>query len=77
MPVNMKPGNFEFHKKNQMDRTTMFVAVFSNSPVDNSIFRLMDGSESLDTYKHDRMQFDELIKFLGDKEFVAKKMVII
>ena len=77
MPINMKPGTFNFVKKTgDIDRPTMFVAVFSNSRIDSSYFRLMNGYESLDTYKNDRVRFDKFINFLEDKEFVAKKMVV-
>jgi hypothetical protein len=77
MPTNMKPGTFNFRKKAEdIDRPTMFVAVFSNSRVDNSYFRLMNGYESLDTYKNDKVRFNKFIEFLDDKEYVTKKMII-
>jgi hypothetical protein len=77
MPINMKPGNFNFRKKTgDTERPTMFVAVFSNSRIDNSYFRLMNGYESLDTYKNDKVRFNKFIEFLDDKEYVTKKMII-
>ena len=70
---------YQFFKKNESERSVMFVSVFSDQTIDNSYFRVMQGNEERASYgesRNGKVKFDRFIDFLNGKEFVAQKMLI-
>jgi hypothetical protein len=67
---------FSFERLHDEERPTMFVAVFCNTPLDSSYYRMMQGNEERATYLNGENKFDSFINFLDGKEFRSKKMVL-
>ena len=76
IPVKSKTKPYQFFRKGAEERPTMFVAVFSTLPEDNSYFRIMQGTEERESYSNGKMKFDKFIDFLDGKDFIAQKMLI-
>lgn len=76
VPASRQTAPYQFYKKNEYERPTMFVAVFSERSIDNSYFRIMQGDEDRKSYENGKIKFDRFIEYLADKEFVSQKMLI-
>ncbi len=75
--TNLTP--FQFSCLKDEERQTLFVMVFSDSELDNSYFRSMQGNETKESYSSieaKKVKFDKLIEFLDGKDFVSKKFTI-
>lgn len=77
--VKSKTNEYKFKKlKPSEERETLFVAVFSDTKLDNSYFRYMTGNENDESYNQDDIKFHKFVDFLNndDIDFISIKMTI-